>query len=97
MTESELVQHLSQTHIDYGAPAKLYDMKLQPDMVSARGGETFHGSLAGAVRRFMALQPTEAAFASIGIDDRAITGVPGGFLQARAIWEIAKRHDFPAQ
>jgi hypothetical protein len=65
MTESELVQHLSQTHIDYDAPAKLYDMKLQPDMVSARRGETFHGTLAGAVRRFMALQPGEAAFASL--------------------------------
>jgi hypothetical protein len=36
MTESELVQHLSQTHIDYGAPAKLYDMKLQPDGVGSR-------------------------------------------------------------
>jgi hypothetical protein len=95
MTESELLQHLSQTHIDYDAPAKLYDMKLQPDMVSARGGA--HGSLAGAVRHFMALQPGEAGFASIGIDDGAIAGVPGGFLQARAIWEIAKRHDFPSE
>jgi hypothetical protein len=91
MNERQLVQPIrNRAAVDFGAPAKLYDIPYQPGQVFARGGAIYNGTLGGAIKRHMELR---APLASIGVDHGAIEGYDGGLLTPPVIWELAKRDD----
>jgi hypothetical protein len=84
--------------VHYDRAAKLY-VTPRPDEIRngtvVRGGAVYDGTLAGAIKRFMALNEADYIDASIGFEVGVVEGSSGGLIGPQEIRAIYTRADFP--
>jgi hypothetical protein len=84
--------------VHYGRAAKLYLIPRPQKVLNGtvvRGGAVYDGTLAGAVRRFMALREDEYIDASVGFEVGVVEGNISGRIGPPEIREMFMRPDFP--
>jgi hypothetical protein len=84
--------------VHYDRAAKLHVIPRADEIRNGtvmRGGPVYDGTLAGAIKRFMALNETDYINASIGFDIGVVEGNASGLIGPQEIRAIFERPDFP--
>lgn len=85
---------MSDEELNYDCSADLHEMGQADPAGFVRGGATYRGTLAGAVKQFMALPQASKASASILLDPQSALRSKG-LLDPGDIEAIYLRPDFP--